>query len=306
MAVKRYNGSSWDVVAGLGAQGPAATSSSIATWVKTASGGETSLSGNDDNSQSLSYTVGQELVFINGTLLKRGSDYTATNGTSITGLTALAANDVATVWTVNAFSVTNAISNTIVNAKGDLIVATGADTPGILTAGTTGQVLTVDSTTGTGLKWATPAAGGKVLQVVSAFKDDAFTTTSTTYVDVTGLSATLTPATTSSKILIMVSIKLSQSTASERAQVTIKRGTTEIANSPTGFDGFCTYNLTGSPMGVILYPSNIVYLDSPATTSSTTYKVQLQASAGTATVNREGHNSTVRGTSSITVLEIGA
>ncbi len=97
MAVKRYDGSAWQVVAGKGDQG---TSSSISTWVKTASGGETSLSGNDDNSQSLSYTVGQELVFINGTLLKRGSDYTATNGTSITGLTALAANDVATVWTV--------------------------------------------------------------------------------------------------------------------------------------------------------------------------------------------------------------
>ena len=156
MAVKRYDGSAWQTVAGLGAQGPAATSSSIATWVKTASGGETSVSGNDDNSQPLSYTVGQELVFINGALQKRGVDYTATTGNSITGLTALAANDVVTVWTVNAFSVTNAISNTLVDAKGDLIVATAADTPGILTAGTTGQVLTVDSTTGTGLKWAAP------------------------------------------------------------------------------------------------------------------------------------------------------
>jgi len=153
MAVKRYDGSAWQTVAGLGAQGPAATSSTITTWVKTASGGETSLSGNDDNSQALSYTVGQELVFINGTLLKRGSDYTATNGTSITGLTALAANDVATVWTVNAFSVTNAIANTIVDAKGDLLVGTAADTPGRLGVGTDGQVLTAASTTGAGLAW---------------------------------------------------------------------------------------------------------------------------------------------------------
>jgi hypothetical protein len=158
MAVKRYDGSAWQTVAGLGAQGAAATSSSIATWVKTASGGETSLSGNDDNSQALSYTVGQELVFINGTLLKRGSDYTATNGTSITGLTALAANDVATVWTVNAFSVTGAIANTIVDAKGDLLVGTAADTPGRLAVGTNGQVLTADSTTGTGLAWTTISA----------------------------------------------------------------------------------------------------------------------------------------------------
>lgn len=159
MAVKRYDGSQWVTVAGKGDQG---TSSSISTWVKTATGGETSVSGNDDNSQPLSYTVGQELVFINGALQKRGSDYTATTGNSITGLTALAANDVVTVWTVNAFSVTGAIANSIVDAKGDLIVATGADTPGILTAGTTGQVLTVDSTTGTGLKWAAPAGASFV------------------------------------------------------------------------------------------------------------------------------------------------
>jgi len=156
MAVKRYDGSAWQVVAGKGDQG---TSSSISTWVKTASGGETSLSGNDDNSQALSYTVGQELVFINGTLLKRGSDYTATNGTSITGLTALAANDVATVWTVNAFSVTGAIANTIVDAKGDLLVGTAADTPGRLAVGTDGQVLTAASTTGTGLAWTTISTG---------------------------------------------------------------------------------------------------------------------------------------------------
>jgi hypothetical protein len=140
MAVKRYDGSQWVTVAGKGDQG---TSSSISTWVKTASGGETSLSGNDDNSQALSYTVGQELVFINGTLLKRGSDYTATNGTSITGLTALAANDVATVWTVNAFSVTNAISNTLVTTTGDLIYASSANTPARLGIGSTDQVLKV-------------------------------------------------------------------------------------------------------------------------------------------------------------------
>lgn len=161
MAVKRYDGSAWQTVAGLGAQGPAATSSSIATWVKTASGGETSVSGNDDNSQPLSYTVGQELVFINGVLQKRGDDYTATTGNSITGLTALTAGDIVSVWTVNAFSVSNAISNTIVDAKGDILVGTGADTPGRLAVGTNDYVLTADSTTGTGLKWAAiPASSG--------------------------------------------------------------------------------------------------------------------------------------------------
>lgn len=54
----------------------------------------------------------------------------------------------------------NAIQNTIVDAKGDLISATAADTPARLAVGTNGQVLTVDSTTSTGLKWATASAGG--------------------------------------------------------------------------------------------------------------------------------------------------
>jgi hypothetical protein len=54
----------------------------------------------------------------------------------------------------------NAIQNTIVDAKGDLIGATAADTPARLAVGTNGQVLTADSTAATGLAWATPAAIG--------------------------------------------------------------------------------------------------------------------------------------------------
>ena len=58
---------------------------------------------------------------------------------------------------------TNAIQNAIVDAKGDLIGATAADTPARLAVGTNGQVLTADSTAGTGLKWATPAGGSLIL-----------------------------------------------------------------------------------------------------------------------------------------------
>jgi hypothetical protein len=58
---------------------------------------------------------------------------------------------------------TNAIQNAIVDAKGDLIGATAADTPARLAVGTNGQVLTADSTAGTGLAWATPASGSMTL-----------------------------------------------------------------------------------------------------------------------------------------------
>jgi hypothetical protein len=157
MAVKRYNGTSWDTVAGLGAQGAAATSSSIVTWVKTAAGGETSLTGSSDSSTTLAYTAGQEQLFINGVLQVRGSDYTATNGTSITGLTALTAGDIATVTTVNAFSVTGAVPLSTVTANGDLIVGTSSGAVGRLGIGSTDQVLKVS---GGVPVWATPAAGG--------------------------------------------------------------------------------------------------------------------------------------------------
>jgi hypothetical protein len=126
-----------------GAQGITGTSSSITTWVKTASGGETSLTGSSDSSTTLAYTPGQEQVFINGVLQVRGSDYTATNGTSITGLAALTAGDIATVTTVNAFSVTGAVPLSTVTANGDLIVGTGPGAVGSLGVGSTGQVLSV-------------------------------------------------------------------------------------------------------------------------------------------------------------------
>ena len=88
-------------------------------WRKTAAGGETSLSGYDNASQALSYTPGQEQVYLNGILLVRGDDYTATNGTSITGLSALTANDFVQINCYNNFSVasvpTTSLTGTIAN-----------------------------------------------------------------------------------------------------------------------------------------------------------------------------------------------
>jgi hypothetical protein len=73
-----------------------------------ASGGETTISGADANGAVLAYTAGAELVVLNGSTLVRGQDYTATNGTSITGLSpALVANDVLEVFSFIAFNVAN-------------------------------------------------------------------------------------------------------------------------------------------------------------------------------------------------------
>jgi hypothetical protein len=131
------------------------STSDIFRYRYTASGGETSESGPDDNGLTLSYIVGKEQVYLNGVLLARTSDYTATNGTSITSLAALAAGDILEVITFTAFELANVLSPTLFDAKGDLLAGTGADTVGKLTLGTDGQYLQADSSTATGLKWST-------------------------------------------------------------------------------------------------------------------------------------------------------
>jgi hypothetical protein len=124
-------------------------------WSKTAAGGETTLNGADNNSVTLSYTVGYEQVYLNGVLLSRGGDYTASTGSSITGLTALAAGDIAEVIAFTPLAIANALVTTVVDAKGDLLVGTANDTVGRLAVGTNGQYLVADSAETTGLKFAT-------------------------------------------------------------------------------------------------------------------------------------------------------
>lgn len=132
-------------------------------WSKQPTAGTTSLSGLDDNSVALVYDVGYEAVYRNGALLSRGNDYTATNGTTVTLIDATLAGDIIEILANQLVPLTDAISKGQFNAKGALLSATAASTPGVLAVGANDTVLTADSTTSTGLKWATPAAGGMTL-----------------------------------------------------------------------------------------------------------------------------------------------
>jgi hypothetical protein len=134
-----------------------APGSSVVRWRKTAEGGETSFTGLDDLGATLSYNAGTEQVYLNGVLLVRTEDYLATTGTSVTGLSALAASDVIEVISFNATNVqiTDALLETDINAKGDLIVGAAVDTSTILASGTNGQVLKVNTATTSGLEWGT-------------------------------------------------------------------------------------------------------------------------------------------------------
>jgi hypothetical protein len=90
--------------------GSISSAAEIYRYRYTASGGETSVSGADANGATLSYLVGKEQVYLNGVLLARTSDYTASNGTSITSLGALTAGDILEIITFTSFEVANAVT----------------------------------------------------------------------------------------------------------------------------------------------------------------------------------------------------
>jgi hypothetical protein len=96
---------------------PSVDSAQFLRWRKTMAGGETSLSGNDDSSLPLGYTPGYEQLYINGVLMVRGVDYTATTGTTVTALTALVADDVVEIFSVVARTVADVYTQTQIDSK---------------------------------------------------------------------------------------------------------------------------------------------------------------------------------------------
>ena len=132
------------------------------------------------------------------------------------------------------------------------------------------------------------------LQVVTANKTTAFSTTSTSYVDVTGLSVTITPRSSNSKILVMLSAPASNGSTAD-IYFQLLRGATQLGT----VDAYYSYvaNIYQT------MPVNCIYLDSPATTAATTYKAQFKVSGGTGYVGRPG-GAAVPLISSITAIEL--
>jgi hypothetical protein len=142
--------------------------------------------------------------------------------------------------------------------------------------------------------WGATPATSKVVQIVSATYGTSVSSSSSTYAD-TGLTATITPTSASNKILVLVGQSdCGKETNNTYLGLRLMRGATEIAKiaGQAAYTGNNTLNYVGS--------LSINYEDSPATTSATTYKTQLNSGANNATTYVQGSNSL----STITLMEI--
>jgi hypothetical protein len=160
-----------------------------------------------------------------------------------------------------------------------------------------------------GSSWLT--LGGKIGQVVSTTKTDTFTTTSATFVDLTGLSVSITPVSTSSKILVIYTIVGQGVYGSSQAYLRLLRDSTAIGSGASAGSRITVSSfLPESYSALTIGQAANLNLDSPATTSALTYKIQIASSASGATVyvNRNGTDSDTaffgRSSSSIVALEV--
>jgi hypothetical protein len=176
------------------------------------------------------------------------------------------------------------------------------------------RVLTLPDESGTVLTSASNAnfPAGSVVQVVSTTKTDSFSTTST-LADVTGLSVSITPKSATNKILVLLTLSLAGQNANAGASYLLLRGSTaigvgDVAGSRPQASGSIAY-VADSNSSTALSGS---LLDNPATTSSTTYKVQVAPGnpGGNVYVNRTQSDTNgtqyynARTASTITVMEI--
>jgi hypothetical protein len=314
---------SWAVVAGSLAQPTEPTSptdgqiwvdtdgtaliNQLLRWSKAPASGTTTLSGNDDNSLPLTYSIGYEQVYQNGVLLSRGGDYTASDGTTISLTVASVTGDIFEVFAAQPVAISDVytqtqansafISKSLTTTTGDTIYASGANTPARLGIGTAGQVLTVS---GGVPAWATPAGGGKVLQVVFASYGSPVSSTSATYAT-TNVTASITPSSASSKVMILGSLCIGTNPGTSGyngVALKLVRDSTDI--NLMGNNNMSVNNDTGVKQGF----ASCSYLDSPATTSATTYVFKFaRPGAGTVYINADGGG---YDNSTIILMEIGA
>ena len=217
---------------------------------------------------TLDHSVGSDediLVSVDGVVQEPSVAYSV-SGTTLTFTAAPSSNSGNNIFVYYLFRTVGTVSHPSSNALQ-------------ATSGTFSGNLDVTGTTTLSTKLATTNLGaGAILQVVNASHDTTVSANSSTFVD-TGLTATITPTSSSSKILVNVCQNGFQKSAHDTsAKHILLRGSTEISIivTPFGYNASTNTEVYGT--------SGITFLDSPNTTSVTTYKTQFNRISGSGTV----------------------
>jgi hypothetical protein len=241
-----------------------------------------------------SYTVGFIDVYRNGALLG-SADFTATNGTTVVLTAGASAGDLVETISFSVSSVLNAIPATAGAVVDNYILSMAGS-----------------KLTGTQSIPKATLPTGSVLQVVSAIKTDTSSTSSTTFGDISGLSVSITPTSSSSKILVFLNVDGSNDAGGMAVRLVRDSTAIAIGTAASGNQTNTTltnyYNNTDANSH---RSSGITFLDSPATTSATTYKAQFRVgTSGNGYINRSTGTDNAAynmyAVSTITVMEIAA
>tara|TARA_R110002012_G_scaffold98899_3_gene236637 strand:+ start:359 stop:1264 length:906 start_codon:yes stop_codon:yes gene_type:complete len=255
------------------------------------------------------------LVSLNGVLQKPGSSFTI-SGSTMTFASNLATGDVIDFVQIlgNVLDIGQPSDDTVGAAqiKNDLISGTTA-----LAAepADTDEFLVSDAGVLKRIDYSLIKGGGKIGQVVQAVKTDTFTSTSGSLTDITGMSAAITPSATSSKVLVKVVMHVGMTAADRYSVFQLVRGSTAIslgaASSSRSNASFAHVRVDANGSANEVETKTITFLDSPSTTSETTYKMQgltQTDSSPSFTVNRSGGDADAahgfRVASSITLMEV--
>ena len=187
-----------------------------------------------------------------------------------------------------------------VAGSGTLTLPTGTDTLVGLAATQTLTNKSIAATQLTGTVAAARLPAGSVLQVVQTVKLTSFSSSSTSFVDVTGLTATITPSSASSKVLVTVSLAAG---AGSVMTLNLLRGATSLLNPTTmqTFSASAVFFAAGIDSTI---PISFTCLDSPATTSATVYKIQTKTNTSTIFIGNRVSTADMEQVSTVTLMEI--
>ena len=163
-------------------------------------------------------------------------------------------------------------------------------------------------------------SNGGIIQTIQTVKTNVQSTTSSSMIDISGMSVSITPSSSSNKVLIQVALNYGGD-SNMYAAINLLRGSTVVTKGDEDFSTQteCTFGIGGdnSNFQYKMASASYTFLDSPATTSATTYKLQIQATGSSSqrvVINapyeggyqQENEVYSMRGTSTITAFEVSA